>query len=112
MEEAIDKHSSDSRFNGCGVSWRRNLDLWNLYSSEFDEMERRGDFDIGSELGLKLRLGVMTGIMVNSDAGRSSVVPFMPSLLLVVRSTTEQILLFGRRCSTLTCTALEQLRLC
>ena len=65
MEGAMDKHSSDSRFNGCGVSCRCNLDLWNLYNSEFDEMERRGgfDFDIGSKLGLKL--GVMTGIWSN-----------------------------------------------
>ena len=41
----VDKHSWDSRFNGWGVSRTCNLDLWNLYNSEFDAMERCGDFD-------------------------------------------------------------------
>ena len=77
----MDKHSSDSRFNGWGVSCRRNLDLWNLYSSEFDAMERRGDFDFDISSGLGTTGSGSAGLeMINSESDRPdtrAVVPFM-----------------------------------
>ena len=57
------------------MSFRRNLDLWNLYSSDFGVMERRGDFDldIGSELGVLQAHGPLF-----------RVVPFMSSFINAV----------------------------
>lgn len=43
--------SSDSHFNGWGVSRTRNFGLWNLYSSELDDLtvlDARGDIPVES----------------------------------------------------------------
>jgi len=101
----VDKHSSDSRFNGLGVSRTRNLDLWNLYNSEFDETERRGGFglDIDSE---SWATGSDHGMC---DAGRYSVVPLMSSLLLYASLITSNE---SSPVQLQPCTALEQPRVC
>jgi hypothetical protein len=103
----VDKHSSDSRFNGWGVSCTRNFDLWNLYNSEFEVLERRGvfDFDIVPQASLPMLHNANTGRCsvvsvhgiiraVQSGSQSSSSVPAMigtgtaPGLLSATRLTT------------------------
>jgi hypothetical protein len=48
-------HSSDSHFRGWGVYCTRNFGLWNLYSSELDDLtlprECLGDIPLERESG-------------------------------------------------------------